>query len=379
MTFEIQIPSELNEVTSSKIYTDKSQRHLDESGLFSERIFGPEKNYRCKCGKLNSKIFDVGKRCSSCNVLCDNEDLRLVTFAKVTVPFGFIKPNRKKQLFKIVGNKNKQLLNPIMAQASLAQKRYIGFSKDGKQIKIFNDMLPDKNFIKLPLRITGIYSFILSIKYLALYLNLSIAKNLFDKQIISFYVKVIPPKTRPCTKINNKLQITDINKSYIHLIQRNEANRPIISNLITDEENWLGMIDILVKQNVFDEEIVDYGIMEYDVICAVYQYSVDEIYNTIYQTLHGKKGFIRSKILGKTIEFSARSIIRCNPSLKPYQISVSKKILYKLWHPYFLYYLVNIRNIEGEDCYMMVCNKSYEYNIELFNNFLDWFCGKQNG
>lgn len=373
MSFEINIGSHLSEVSSSKLYTDKTQKHLDENGLFSERIFGPEKSFRCKCGKLNSKVFDAGKKCSQCQVICESDNLRMTTFAKISVPFGFIKPNRKKQLFKILGNKNKQLINPIMAQASLAQKRYLGFSHDFKSLKIFNDLELDKRFIKIPLRITGIYSFILALKYLAIVLRIPIAQEIFDKQIISFYVKVLPPKTRPCVKLNNKLQITDVNKAYIHLIQRNESNKPIINNLETDESNWLGMIDVLIKDGIFEEEIVDYGIMEYDTLSAVYQYSVDEIYTNIYQTLHGKKGFIRSKILGKTIEFSARSIIRANPAIKPYQISVSKKILYKLWHPYFLYYLINVRNIEGNTCYNLICNRTYEDNIPVFNQFLKWF------
>lgn len=377
MSFEIPFDNTLDEITSSKIFIGKS-RNIDEDGLFSERIFGPEKAYRCKCGKLNSKIFDAGKRCHICNVLCEDDNLRMTTFGKVTVPFGFIKPNKRKLLYKILGNKNKQLLTPTMAQASLARTRYIGFKHDLQELKIFNDLKPDNKYIKLPLRITGIYSFILAIKFLAVNLNLKVAQDLFNNGIISFYVKVLPPKIRPLAYINNnEIQITDINKAYSNLIRRNELNKPILNNLPIDEEYWIGMINVLVKDNIFDEEIVEHGILEYDTIAAVYQYNIDLVYNNITQALHGKKGFIRSKILSKTIEFSARTIIRSNPSLKPYQISVSKKILYKLWHPYFLYYMINIRNLNADDCYINYSSKDYEHNKKVFNEFLSWFCEDQ--
>ena len=368
---------ELSEVTSSRIFIGKSH-NIDEDGLFSEKIFGPEKDYKCKCGKLNSKVFDAGKRCQYCGVLCESNELRLQQFGKITVPFGYIKPNRKKKLHKIVGNKNKQLLNPVMAQASLGHKRYLGFTLDGEHLKIFNDLTPNPEgkFYKLPLRITGLYSFLLCLKYLGFTLNIPYAKQFFDDKIIDYEIKVIPPKTRPLAILsNNTIQITDINKAYSNLIRRNEANRPIINNLPIDEENWLGMIHSLIKDNILNEELVDHGILEYDRILSIYQYSVNEIYSCVCELLHGKGGFIRSKILGKTIEFSARSVIRSNPGLKPHQVSVSKKILYKLWHLYFLYYLINIRNMEADYCYLTICSREYEDNKELFDDFLKWFNG----
>ena len=44
-------------VTSPNIFYRKS-RKFDEEGLFSERIFGPVRDFKCKCGKLNSEILD---------------------------------------------------------------------------------------------------------------------------------------------------------------------------------------------------------------------------------------------------------------------------------------------------------------------------------
>ena len=373
---------ELVEVTSAKPFVGKSQNY-DEDGLFSERIFGPLKNYRCKCGKLNNKILDGGKRCGVCGVLCDVEELRSKTFAKINIPFGFIKPLKKKSLYKILGNKNKQLIEPVMAQASLANKRYLGIKFDGTELKLFNDLDMENNYYKIPLRITGIYSLILTLKYTAFTLNLPVAKQFFDDNVISYNIKVLPPNIRPLAFLGdeNDVKITDINKSYLNIIRKNDINKFLINNLEIDEEDWLGMIHISMLEGANHEELVEHGVIEYDRHIAAYQYNIDQIYELIYDALHGKSGFVRSKILGKTLEFSARSVIRTDPSLKPYEIKVSKSILYKLWHPYFLYYLINIRDFDGDFCFEQICSKVYKKHQELFDDFLTWFyegdsCGK---
>jgi len=85
--------------------------------------------------------------------------------------------------------------------------------------------------------------------------------------------------------------------------------------------------------------LVDVAIPEYDAATARYQYYVDKIYESVFEGISGKTGLIRSSILGRTIEFSARSVIVIDPSLEAYKIKVSRKILYKLWFPYFLNYL----------------------------------------
>jgi len=79
-------------------------------------------------------------------------------------------------------------------------------------------------------------------------------------------------------------------------------------------------------------------------------------------------------MLGKTIEFSARSVITINPSLEPYKVKVSKRILYKLWFPYFLNYIKKkYPNVNYVELYDKFVTSNYEQNKEYFNAFLDWF------
>jgi len=62
------------EVSSIKFYTGKYS-NIDEDGLLSESIFGPIRDFQCKCGKLSIESVDGGKICDKCGVLCGPSEL----------------------------------------------------------------------------------------------------------------------------------------------------------------------------------------------------------------------------------------------------------------------------------------------------------------
>lgn len=93
-----------------------------------------------------------------------------------------------------------------------------------------------------------------------------------------------------------------------------------------------------------------------------------------------KEGMIRSSILGKTIEFSARAVVCVDPSLKAYEIRVSKKILRRLWMPYFLHYLTAVKKLDYSYCFDKIMLKEDENGEQIskyFDEFLNWFCDKE--
>ncbi len=369
-------------VLSPEIFMNKNSSTFHEDGLFSERIFGPLKNYRCKCGKLNSEVLESGKRCPKCNVLCCDSILRFETFGYIQLPFLCYKPTKLKELRKIVLNlkdyKN-TLLNPIRTDINITTSKYLGVHKDDESIRIFENR-DNNSYIYLPLRITGIYSLLLGLKYIAEVFKFQKVMNLFTKQYIMSYIKVIPPGMRPISydgsASSKKIQLSDINKLYISILNLNKVNEVLKENLILDEDDWFSRMNIYFDGDFEnkDEEIVEHAIMEYDQITSRYQYYINLIYENLMATISGKEGFIRHNLLGKTIEFSARSVICCDPSLEVYQIGVSKKILYKLWMLYFIHYLVYIEKLNTVWCYTNIINKDYSDNKELFNKFLKWFC-----
>lgn len=365
------------EVTSTKFYTGKYSL-IDEQGLLSESIFGPTKDFKCKCGRLNTESLDGGKICDRCGVLCGSSDLRLRTFGKITLVFPVIKPTKKKYFKKIVGHQHKHLLDPKKADALAATSRYLSINyPQADTLKIVNNMNNVSGWFIIPIRITGLYSFILSLKYVAEILGFDVAKELFEKKYIIDVVKVLPPDIRPVVrdpKNKSELRYVEINKHYISLINQNNQNKPIKDVARSKEHDWFERMRYNITNNV-EDELVDVTIPEYDAATARYQYYVDKIYESIYEGLIGKTGLIRGSILGKTIEFSARSVIVIDPSIEPYKIKVSRKILYKLWFPYFLYYLSKFKENNYANLFDNYTQyKDYEQNKEQFGEFLNWFC-----
>jgi DNA-directed RNA polymerase beta' subunit len=244
---------------------------------------------------------------------------------------------------------------------------------------MFNQ-LDNPNFYTIPFRITGIYSFILVLRYLAEYWKLDLAQDLFDKKYIIDVLRITPPDLR-MPKIDperSEVRSPRVNDFYTSVLNLNKSHGAILSNLKIDEQLWMDQLNTNIKKELWDEEIVDAAVMEMDTITARYQYFINQIYQEIYDQLSGKLGLIRSSILGRTIEFSARSVIRVDPGLSPYEIKVSKKILYKLWNPYFLHYLTHVKGYDYDYCFENIVNRNYEEHRGEFNDFLNWFVTENN-
>ncbi len=365
------------EVTSTKFFTGKNNNNIDENGLLSESIFGPTRDFRCKCGKLSLESIDGGKICDRCGVMCASSELRLRTFGRISLVFPVLKPTKMKIFKKIVGNQHKHLLDTKKADALSATSRYLTVSHAADQLKIVDSFAPIANYFTVPIRITGLYSFILSLRYVAEILDLDIAKELFEKKYIIDIVKVLPPDIRPVVKDPKKkgeIRYVEINKHYTSLINQNNQNASTKEVARTKEKDWFDKLRYNLNNDI-EEELIDSVIPEYDTATARYQYYVNLVYASVYESISGKTGFIRGSILGKTIEFSGRSVIVIDPSLEPYKVKASRKILYKLWFPYFLYYLSKYKEIDYAvlfDEYTQY--KDYETNKEIFAEFLNWFC-----
>jgi DNA-directed RNA polymerase beta' subunit len=364
------------EVSSIKFFTGKYGA-IDENGLLSESIFGPVHDFKCKCNKLSLESCDGGKTCDRCGVLCGPSDLRLRTFGKISLVFPVIKSTKRKYFKKIVGTNHKHILDPRKADALAITSRYLIVSFAADELKVVDNFTPISGYFTVPIRITGLYSFILSLKYVAEILDLPIAQQLFTDQYIIDVVKVLPPDIRPVVKdpkTKGEFRYVEINKHYISLINQNNLNISSKDIARQKEKDWFDKLRYNLENDIIDE-LVDPIIPEYDRATARYQYYVDLIYNSVYEGISGKTGFIRGSILGKTIEFSGRSVIIIDPSLEAYKVKVSRKILYKLWFPYFLYYLSKYKE---EDYTILFDNytqfEDYDLYKDVFAEFLSWFC-----
>ena len=74
--------TKLKSITSPELYNSKTKK-AHPKGLFSEQIFGPEMSFRCQCGKYSIRELHRDLRCPSCGVLCESNESRYTTFAKI--------------------------------------------------------------------------------------------------------------------------------------------------------------------------------------------------------------------------------------------------------------------------------------------------------
>jgi len=365
-------------VTNSRdfIGNNKSKKE-NPDGLFSEQIFGPKKNFQCICNNLNGVIHDQ-EICPNCGVMCCSNSLRSTQFGKIKIVFPIIKPTKKKFIIKHLGKLTNNIINPNRIDVNLDTQKYLSFKTDQTSLKIVDSLIAEKNYYVIPFRITGIYSLYIALKFAAFQLKIQKAIYMFNENYFIDEIKVLPPNLRMFSidNENNEVRSPLINKEYTSLLNSNSINMPLIEYVKLDEQDWMEQIKINLKNQIIDQDIFSSAITEYDTRASNYQRIVNNIYSYVYQTLSGKKGLIRSSILGKIIEFSGRTVIVVDPTIKPYQIKVSRKMLKKLWMPYFLHYLIEYKNLEPTYCFDTLMINELENNVltnKYFDEFLNWF------
>ncbi|MCF8354351.1 MAG: hypothetical protein K9H48_07850 [Melioribacteraceae bacterium] len=365
-------------ITSAKEFI-QGNRKENPFGLFSEQIFGPKTSFKCSCGHLNSKLYN-GQLCPKCKVYCCSNEIRYTQFGKIKMVFPIIKPTKKDELTKILGKKSKIITNPIRHELNIANKRYLALRYDKNDFYITDQIDQSiKNYLIVPFRITGIYSLYVVLNFCAEYLQVEKAKDLIENHL-TYEVPVLPPNIRlfSIDDVKKTINTPAINKFYNNIIKINKINQSLKNHILEDEKEWCEDIRKALKEKNLNSDISVDVVFSYDEQSSIYQYFTNQIYDYVFSLLKGKEGLIRSSVLGKNIEFSARTVIISDPSLPAHTIKVSKNILKKLWMPYFLYYLTNIKEFDYSYCFdFLLINQENnpEFN-NLFNEFLKWFCEK---
>lgn len=366
-------------VTSKKDFDGKFNA-LDD-GLFSQVIFGPEHDHQCKCGRLCG-IVHKDQVCSKCGVLCGSSDLRNTQCGKVYLPLYQIKPTKVNRLKKeIVHQKYKRLIEPSDIYSNLDDTNfiYLAVKSDFSSIFITENPKTTNNHIVVPFPLKGICSLYIALRFMSSKLNVPLAKELINDCFIKT-LKVLPPNVRQVSidTVKNDIRTPEINTYYNKIIVKNKQVISITASFDDEVNDLFEQFIYNLKQGI-DDPIIEPIIDEFDQHAAEYQNQINLIYQWVWGQLSGKEGMIRSNILGKTIEFSARTVVRCEPSLPAYKIKVSKHILRKLWMPYFIHYLTKIRDFDYVYCFNNFVIKDEQDVLTsefctYFDQFLDWFC-----
>ncbi len=331
----------------------------EKDGLFCERIFGPERDYECACGKYKGTKFK-GIICDRCGVKVTHSRVRRkrmghINLAAPIVHIWFFKatPSRLGNLMamktsdleKVIyfqdyvvidpGNtplKEKQLLTEdeyrqaldkygstftAMMGAEAIKELLVNMDLDAIAAELHTDL--DATRSKQKIKDLS--------KRLKIVDQIRGSENRSEWMVMDV-IPVIPPDLRPLVLLESgNFATSDLNDLYRRIINRNnrlkklmDLNAPEV--IIRNEKRML-------QQAV--DALFDNGRCRRPVLG-----SSNRPLKSLTDMIKGKQGRFRENLLGKRVDYSARSVIVVGPELKLNQCGLPKKIALELYQPFII-------------------------------------------
>ncbi len=332
----------------------------ERDGLFCERIFGPEKDYECACGKYKGTKYK-GIICDRCGVKVTHSRVRRkrmghINLAAPIVHIWFFKamPSRLGNLLamktsdleKIIYFQDYVVTDP--GQTELEHKEVLTEDEyrqavDKYGTATFTAMMGAEAVREL-LQQLDLESLAKEIRedlgltkskqrQKDLSKRLKIVEQIKGSQnepkwMVLDVVPVIPPDLRPLVLLESgNFATSDLNDLYRRIINRNnrlkklmDLNAPEV--IVRNEKRML-------QQAV--DALFDNGRCRRPVLG-----SSNRPLKSITDMIKGKQGRFRENLLGKRVDYSARSVIVVGPELKIWQCGLPKKIALELFQPFII-------------------------------------------
>ena len=331
----------------------------EKDGLFCERIFGPERDWECACGKYKGTKFK-GIICDRCGVKVTHSRVRRkrmghINLAAPVVHIWFFKaiPNRLGNLLAMKSADLEKIIyfqeyvvtdpgqSPLKVGQLLSEEEYRDASnKYGKSFKAsmgaeaIKTMLENLQLDELAAQLKdAIIKTNSKQKIKDLTKRLKIINQIRNSNnkaswMVLEVIPVIPPDLRPLVLLErDNFATSDLNDLYRRIINRNnrlkklmDLNAPEV--IIRNEKRML-------QQAV--DSLLDNGRCRRSVLG-----SNNRPLKSLTDMIKGKQGRFRENLLGKRVDYSARSVIVVGPELQLYQCGLPKKIALELYQPFII-------------------------------------------
>jgi len=351
----------------------------ERDGLFCERIFGPVKDFECHCGKYK-RIRYKGIVCDRCGVEVTEKKVRRERTGHISlvVPVAHIwyfksLPNKigyllglpTKKLDAIIYYERYVVINPGIKEADGV--KYLDFLTEEEYMEIL-DSLPKENqyledsdpdkFIadmgaealyRLLSRLTlDELSFFLrhkantetsqqrkneALKRLRVVEAFRISKNVNKPEwMIIKVVPVIPPELRPLVPLDGgRFATSDLNDLYRRVIIRNNRLKRLIEIKAPEV--------ILRNEKRMLQEAVD-SLFDNSRKANAVKTNGNRPLKSLSDSLKGKQGRFRQNLLGKRVDYSARSVIVVGPELNLHECGLPKEMAAELYKPFIIRKLI---------------------------------------
>ena len=332
----------------------------EKDGLFCERIFGPEKDWECACGKYRGMKYK-GMICDRCGVKVTHSRVRRkrmghIELAAPVVHIWFFKamPSRLGSLLamkttsleKVIYFQDYVVTNPgdtaLKAQQLLTEEEYRQASEQFGEnafeaamgAEAIRKLLQALDLVKLSVELreelkdTGSKQ-----KAKDLINRLKTVEAIRDSDnkpewMVLDVIPVIPPDLRPLVLLDSgNFATSDLNDLYRRIINRNNRLKKLVDLnapevIIRNEKRMLQQsVDALFDNNRCKRPVLG---------------SSNRPLKSLTDMIKGKQGRFRENLLGKRVDYSARSVIVVGPSLKLHQCGLPKKIALELYQPFII-------------------------------------------
>ncbi|MBO4935296.1 MAG: DNA-directed RNA polymerase subunit beta', partial [Alistipes sp.] len=351
----------------------------ERDGLFCERIFGPMKDYECHCGKYK-RIRYKGIVCDRCGVEVTEKKVRRERMGHISlvvpvVHIWYFKslPSKIGYLLGIPSKKLESIIyyeRYVVVQAgaaaeqgieklqTLAEKEYTdilaALPKGNQQLP--NDD-PNKfiammgaEAIKLLLQEVDLDTMSYSLRDRAsretsqqrkseLLKQLNVVESFRASQgknrpewMVLDVVPVIPPELRPLVPLDGgRFATSDLNDLYRRVIIRNNRLRRLIDIKAPEV--------ILRNEKRMLQEAVD-SLFDNSRKSNAVKNESNRPLKSLSDSLKGKQGRFRQNLLGKRVDYSARSVIVVGPELKMHEMGIPKDMAAELYKPFIIRKLI---------------------------------------
>lgn len=331
----------------------------EKDGLFCERIFGPEKDWECACGKYRGMKYK-GMICDRCGVKVTHSRVRRkrmghIELAAPVVHIWFFKamPSRLGNLLdmkttsleKVIYFQDYVVIDPgpteLERQQLLTEEEYRqAREKHGEAFKAgmgaeaIRDLLTTLDLVKLSEELrANLIATSSKQKRKDLTNRLKIVESIRDSDnkpewMVLDVIPVIPPDLRPLVLLESgNFATSDLNDLYRRIINRNNRLRKLVDLnapevIIRNEKRMLQQsVDALFDNNRCKRPVLG---------------SSNRPLKSLTDMIKGKQGRFRENLLGKRVDYSARSVIVVGPRLRLHQCGLPKKIALELYQPFII-------------------------------------------
>ena len=335
----------------------------ETDGLFCEKIFGPTKDWECKCGKYKRMRYK-GTICDKCGVEVTSSKVRrermghiklacpvshIWYFKGIPSRIGLILSISPKALERVLyfaayivldpgkTNLTKQQLLTEAEYQEAVQKYGEDSFKAGMGAEAVQTLLKELDLVKLEaelkedLETSSGQRRVRSIRRLEEVESFIQSGNKPEWMILTV-IPVIPPDLRPMVQLDGgRFATSDLNDLYRRVINRNNRLKRLLELgapeiIIRNEKRMLQeAVDALIDNGRRGRAVTGPG---------------NRPLKSLSDMLKGKQGRFRQNLLGKRVDYSGRSVIVVGPELKMYQCGLPKEMAVELFKPFIMHELI---------------------------------------